>query len=74
MTDHIHEGNGFLAQHMKMDLIFEQAMQAVDASVTLPYWDFTIEGAYNLSVWDSPIFTADTFGSLALPGIFSFFE
>ena len=43
-------------------------MQSVNPGVSLPYWDFTIEGAYNLSVWESPIFTADTFGSLALPG------
>jgi putative NIF3 family GTP cyclohydrolase 1 type 2 len=27
-SDHIHEGNGFLAQHMKMTNIFESAMQA----------------------------------------------
>ena len=40
--DHIHEGNGFITQHIKMDLIFQASMQAVDPSVTLPYWDFTM--------------------------------
>lgn len=41
-SDHIHEGNGFIAQHIKMDLIFQRSMQAVDPTVTLPYWDFTM--------------------------------
>jgi len=66
-SDHIHEGNGFAAQHIKMTNIFEVSMQAVDPSVSLPYWDFTIETASNIAVWDSPIFTKDTFGSLPLP-------
>lgn len=66
-SDHIHEGNGFQAQHIKMSNMFEVAMQAVDPSITLPYWDFTIETASNIAVWDSPVFTKDTFGSLPLP-------
>jgi hypothetical protein len=66
-SDHIHEGNGFAAQHIKMSNMFEVSMQAVDPSVTLPYWDFTIETASNIAVWDSPVFTKDTFGSLPLP-------
>jgi len=66
-ADHIHEGNGFLTQHVKMDGIFETSMQAVDPSISLPYWDFTVENATGLSVWDSPIFTADTFGTLGMP-------
>jgi hypothetical protein len=41
-ADHIHEGNGFLAQHIKMDMIFEKSMQAIDPYVSLPYWDFTM--------------------------------
>lgn len=43
-ADHIHEGNGFIAQHIKMDLIFQRSMQSIDKSVTLPYWDFTMYG------------------------------
>jgi hypothetical protein len=66
-SDHIHEGNGFAAQHIKMSNIFEVSMQAVDPSVTLPYWDYTIETANNIAIWDSPVFTKDTFGSLPLP-------
>jgi hypothetical protein len=40
-ADHIHEGNGFILQHIKQTNIFEKSMQAVDPSVSLPYWDFT---------------------------------
>jgi len=66
-SDHIHEGNGFMAQHIKMSNIFEKSMQRVDPSISLPYWDFTIEKSQNISVWDSPLFTEDTFGTMPLP-------
>ena len=62
--DHIHEGLGFLPQHMKMTNLFESAMQAADPSVSLFYWDFTIESTLSESFFSSPMFTADTFGSL----------
>lgn len=41
-ADHVHEGNGFLPQHMKMDLIFSRSLTAIDPSVSLMYWDFTM--------------------------------
>jgi len=66
-ADHIHEGSGFLLQHIKATNNFERAMQAVDPSVSLPYWDFTIEGQANQSVYESPIFTPEIFGSCPLP-------
>ena len=66
-SDHIHEGNGFLPQHLKMTNIVELAMQAVDPSVTLPYWDFTIESASDLPVHESPIMSPDMFGSMTMP-------
>lgn len=66
-SDHIHEGNGFAPQHFKMSNIFEKSMQAVEPSISLPYWDFTIEASQNISVWDSPLFTPDTFGTLGYP-------
>ena len=62
--DHIHEGLGFLPQHIKISNIFEASMQAVDPSVSLFYWDFTIESTAETDIFDSPMFTADTFGSL----------
>jgi hypothetical protein len=43
------------------------AVQAVDPSVTIPYWDFTIESALNVTIFDSIMFTSETFGSLVEP-------
>ena len=66
-ADHIHEGLGFLPQHIKLTNMFEEAVQAVDPSVALPYWDFTIDVAANLTIFESPMFTEDTFGSINPP-------
>ena len=41
--DHMHEGRGFLTSHAALTLMFEQALQAVDPSVAVAYWDFTID-------------------------------
>lgn len=42
--DQFHEGSGFLTHHLALTNSFDAALRAVDPSVTLPYWDFTIEG------------------------------
>jgi len=42
--DQFHEGSGFLPHHLALTNSFEASMRAVDPSVTLHYWDFTIEG------------------------------
>ena len=44
MCDGFHEGTGFISHHLALTNTFEQSLRAVDPSVTLPYWDFTIEG------------------------------
>ena len=66
-ADHIHEGNGFLLQHLKMTNMFETSIQAVDPSVTLPYWDYTIDRSEDKIVSESFIFTEDVFGSMKEP-------
>jgi len=66
-ADHIHEGLGFLLNHHKMSNMFEKAMQAVNPSVTLPYWDYTIENAAGQSVFESYAFTEETFGTVTAP-------
>ena len=66
-SDHIHEGLGFLPQHVKMTNMFEAAMQAVDPSVSLFYWDFTIDTKEGLNIYDSPYFSEDIFGSISTP-------
>ena len=62
--DHIHEGLGFLPQHIKMSNLFEASMQAVDPSVTLFYWDFTVESTNGASLFNSPMFADNSFGAL----------
>jgi len=66
-SDHIHEGLGFIAQHIKISNAFEKAMQAVNPKVTLPYWDFTRDAAKGLSIFDTPYFSASMFGSIVAP-------
>jgi hypothetical protein len=65
--DHIHDGNGFLAQHLKMTNIFEQSVQSVDSTVALPYWDFTIDNALRYLAEDSFVMKASTYGEVKAP-------
>lgn len=66
-ADHIHEGLGFIPQHIKMTNYFEKAMQAVDPSISLFYWDFTIDDAEDTPLSDSIMFQTKTFGQLREP-------
>lgn len=40
-----HDGLGFLTSHALLANTFESNLQLVDPKLTLPYWDFTIEGS-----------------------------
>jgi len=66
-SDHIHEGLGFVPQHIKLTNMFEESVQSVDPSFALPYWDFTIDVSQNSTIYDSYMFTEDTFGTLTKP-------
>jgi Common central domain of tyrosinase len=65
-------GSGFLTHHLALTNSFESSLRAVDPSVTLPYWDFSIEGqkvlsrgekpSYMLQV--TPVFSDTWFGSV----------
>ena len=35
-----------MTHHVGYTLLFEQALQVVDPSVSIPYWEYTIECAY----------------------------
>ncbi len=63
--DHIHEGQGFLTQHLKITNLFEKSMQAINPAISLPYWDYTAELG---DISDSPVFTEDMFGSIRTAG------
>jgi hypothetical protein len=70
--DQFHEGSGFFTHHFAITQTFESALRAVNPAVSLPYWDFTIEGqeikdagenpSYFLEV--TPFLTHKWFGSV----------
>jgi hypothetical protein len=43
--DHMHDGMGISTQHTAMTSEFEQALQAVNMKVSVPYWDYTVDSA-----------------------------
>ncbi|MER5886777.1 tyrosinase family protein [Streptomyces sp. NPDC001941] len=46
-----HRSPSFLPWHRRFLLQFEQALQSVDATVTLPYWDWTADRTAASSLW-----------------------
>ena len=72
LCDKWHEGTGFLTHHLAMGISFESALRCVDPRVTMPYWDFTIDGQKIADLELGPraflqvnewIFSEDWFGS-----------
>jgi len=43
--DHMHDGMGFITQHLALSSEFESALQAVNPTLSLSYWDYTIDRA-----------------------------
>ena len=39
--DHWHDDAGFMVHHVAFTLVLEQSLQAVDSTMTVPYWDYT---------------------------------
>lgn len=62
--DHWHQGPGFVTSHVTFSLMFEQSLQQINPSVTLPYWDFTLESTFYTpnTFRDSGVFSSDWFG------------
>lgn len=44
-ADRLHTGLGFLMQHVALSNAYELALRAIDPSIALPYWDFTLDYA-----------------------------
>ena len=68
-----HNGKVFFNAHAAYTLEMEQSLQAIDASIAMPYWDYTIDGQKVLEMEDRPeefsdifkdsvLFTAGVFG------------
>ena len=50
-----------------MTNVFENVIQLVDPSVTVPYWDYTLDTSDKLYPFQSEVMTADMFGSMRIP-------
>lgn len=63
--DHWHAGAGFVTSHIAITLQYEQALQSINPSIAMPYWDVTIEGTfYDWSDFrTSSVFSDDWFGA-----------
>eukprot|EP01035_Chromulina_nebulosa_P017296 gene17296-22833_t len=63
--DHWHQGPGFVTSHITFSLQYERALQAINPSISLPYWDFTLESTFYDSdtFRDSGVFSEDWFGN-----------
>lgn len=68
-----HEGLGFLTNHGLLTNTFEYSLQQVNPKLTVPYWDFTVEGSMigdprgassvGLLQENSPLFQETWFGT-----------
>ncbi|MEU6294135.1 tyrosinase MelC2 [Streptomyces erythrochromogenes] len=54
-----HRSPSFLPWHRRFLLEFEEALQKVDASVALPYWDWTVDRTTRSTLW-APDFLGGT--------------
>lgn len=69
-SDKMHDGMGFLTNHMALSSEFEDALQAIHPTLALPYWDFTID-SYEVNVthngrwdalWEGKVWSPSWFG------------
>lgn len=66
-ADHVHEGNGFLMQHVKFTNWFDSSLRSINSYQSMPYWDFTIDASRGLDSTTIALASADDFGSLLSP-------
>lgn len=65
MVNGAHGNDGFLPWHRAFLYEFEELLQTVDPTVTIPYWDWTLPTA----VQQAEIFTADFMGGFGAGGV-----
>lgn len=41
--DHLHDGLGFITQHIAITSEFELSLQSISPALTVPFWDYTID-------------------------------
>eukprot|EP01038_Epipyxis_sp_PR26KG_P004340 gene4340-6143_t len=62
--DHWHDGAGIVTHHAAFTLEFEQAMQAVEPSVSMPYYEYGMDSYLYTDLRQNPIFSKDKLGDV----------
>lgn len=62
--DHWHDGAGIMTHHIGFTLQFEQALQSIDKSLSLPYWEYVMDTYANDYARESNMFQANWFGQI----------
>jgi hypothetical protein len=62
--DHWHDGAGIAVTHIAFTLEYEQALQSINPSISLPYWEYSQDSYLYSSLYESPIFDSDWFGEM----------
>ena len=60
--DHWHDGAAILTHHVAFTLEIEQALQAINPSIAIPYWEYGMDAFLYSSYAMSPIFQSDWMG------------
>jgi len=58
-----HRGPTFLPWHREYLRRFELELQAIDSSVSIPYWDWTVDNSPSSSIWNNDLLGGDGQGS-----------
>lgn len=61
--DHWHDGAGIVTHHAAVTLVFEQSLQAMDPSLSLPYWEYGRDAIAFADYMQSNVFQDGWFGS-----------
>ncbi len=54
-----HMGPAFLPWHRAFLMLFEEQLRGVDPSVTLPYWDWTVDNQPDSAIWQDDLMGGD---------------
>lgn len=66
-ADHLHDGVGFLFQHIHLDSLLEKSLQSIDPSISMPYCEFSIDGEAGTLLPESIYMQPNTYGSVNRP-------
>merc|ERR1719181_2011233 len=63
-----HNGKVFFNAHAAYTLEMEQSLQLIDATIAMPYWDYTIDAKFFGDDWpSSEVWSSDWFGTSQFP-------